>query len=245
MQRIVLRLFVALLTFALGVAITAIISMKLFPMLSPTNVAKVEEPKIDITISPPNLSCYPGRSIETATIKSSAYFPPKILSENEHSDKFKVDWYSRHLGAMDEAPLYFSDDGWLESYRFLWLRSFHHPVAVHIWRCGSVRFIAVKEMSGAGGYEPGKLTLNKTRELSMAEWNEFKRHLNDSCYWQLPTTDENVGFDGAQWIFEAVEGGRYHIVDRWSPQNGSYRGLCLYALELSGLKIDTASEPLY
>jgi hypothetical protein len=67
-------------------------------------------------------------------------------------------------------------------------------------------------------------------------------HLDDSCYWQLATQDDSMdGNDGARWILEGVKGGRYHIVDRWTPQNGSYRELCLYALKLSGLKLD-ASE---
>ena len=29
-----------------------------------------------------------------------------------------------------------------------------------------------------------------------------------------------VGVDGAQWIFEGVKDSTYHVVDRWSPDNG-------------------------
>ena len=136
-------------------------------------------------------------------------------------------------------PLHSSDDGWREAYRFTWLRSFHHPVAVRIWKCGSVRFIAVKELNGAGGYEPEKIIFERKRELTPDEWREFMRRLDDSCYWQLSTRDDDVvGTDGAQWIFEGFNAGRYHVVDRWSPQSGSYRELCLYVLKLSGLKVN-------
>jgi len=37
--------------------------------------------------------------------------------------------------------------------------------------------------------------------------------------WKLPTRQsEGIGLDGAQWIIEAVKGGRYHVIDRWSPR---------------------------
>jgi hypothetical protein len=103
-----------------------------------------------------------------------------------------------------------------------------------------VRFISVKELDGAGGYEPGKLKLDRKRELTLEEWSGFMRHLDDSCYWQLLSQDHADGNDGSQWIFEGIKGGRYHVVDRWTPQNGSYRELCLFMLQLSGLKLDSS-----
>ena len=134
----------------------------------------------------------------------------------------------------------------LERYRFLWLRSFHHPVAVRIWKSGDEHFISVKETNGAGGYEPYQLILDRTRMLAPAEWAEFIRLLDQTCYWELESEDENIeGNDGARWILEAVKGGRYHIVDRWSPDGGTYREACMYALKLSELKIDTPGEPIY
>ncbi len=37
--------------------------------------------------------------------------------------------------------------------------------------------------------------------------------------WDLPTRGQDPQCDGAGWILEAVKGGHYHIVDRWSPPN--------------------------
>ena len=42
------------------------------------------------------------------------------------------------------------DNSEAESYRFLWLRSFHRPVAVRVWSAGCERFVTLKELSGAG-----------------------------------------------------------------------------------------------
>lgn len=232
MHRLILRLSAALLTFALGIAVSAIYSLN-----SARYISEPDVPKIEAAIPRVELSCYPGISIPTPAIAQASYFPSVKLSQNEYGDQSVRNWYSGHLRAMNEAPLYAPDHGGLESYRFLWLRSFHHPVAVRIWKCGTERCISVKVSDGAGGYEPGRLIVNHTRTLAAAEWNEFMRRLEESCYWNLPSTEGNIGFDGAQWIFEAVKGGRYHIVDRWTPQSGSYLELCLYALELSGLAV--------
>lgn len=233
MHRMILRLSAAVLTFFLGVAITAAISsMNSASIISPVELHN------EVKLPPIGWYCYPGRSIEPFVMSDTSYFPPKALSHDEWSDEFKSDWYSRHLRAMNEEVLYSSDDRWLESYRFLWLRTFHHPVAVRLWKRGGERFIVVKELNGAGGYEPGEIIVNHTRKLTAAEWDEFARHLDDTCYWQLPTEDDALGTDGSQWILEGFKVNRYHVVDRWTPESGSYRELCLYLLQLSGLEID-------
>ena len=233
MQRLILRFSAALLTFVLGVAVSALNSMWSVRCISVPTVVEIEVP-----LPPVEPSCFPGRSIEAPSVAGPSYFPSKVLSPNDSSRHSLSEWYSKHLRAMSEAPMYYAEDRWAESYRFLWLRSFDHPVAVRIWKCGSVRLIAVKELSGAGGYEPGKVIRSYKRQLTAAEWNDFMRRLDDSCFWNLPTPEESFGNDGAQWIFEGVKEGRYHIVDRWTPTSGSYYELCLYVLKLSRLKIE-------
>ena len=234
MRRNLLRLAAALLTFCLGVVVTFILSVQRTETPSTPTV----EVTLQVPFTPVTTDCYPGLSLEMPATDNEAFFPPKVLAQDQPGNQFRNNWYSKHLRAMKEESLYSSGDEWVESYRFLWLRSFHQPVAVRIWKCGSTQFLSLKVMDGAGGYEPGKLILERSRELTPDEWSEFLRYLDDSCYWQLPTRDDNIGFDGAQWIFEGVKGGRYHVVDRWTPQTGSYRELCLYALKLSRLKFD-------
>lgn len=38
-----------------------------------------------------------------------------------------------------------------------------------------------------------------------------------SNFWKLPTENGKVGFDGAKWILEGIDGPTYHKTIRWSP----------------------------
>ena len=87
-------------------------------------------------------------------------------------DSFRNEWYSKHLKAMDESSLNSMAES-DETYRFLWLRTFHHPIAIRVWRKGEERNMVFKELDGAGGYEPGKLIANRTRRLTTDEWDKF------------------------------------------------------------------------
>jgi len=236
-----LRIGVTLITFTLGVGVATV-----YRLISPESTSIPVVATAETPFAPSTTACYPGRSIKVRVTDRSSYFPTSGPCQNEWQGEFRDNWYSKHLRAMNEAPLHAPDDSGLESYRFLWLRSFHHPVAVRIWNSGSKQFISVKETNGAGGYDPGRIIVNETKELTAHEWSEFIRLLDASCYWQLPTFDDEIsGTDGAQWVLEGVKGGRYHIVDRWSPRSGDYREACLYVLKLSGLNLDFSSETIY
>jgi hypothetical protein len=118
-------------------------------------------------------------------------------------------------------------------------------VAIRVWRSGDGQFLNVKQTSGTCGYEPGKLITNKTRQLTNMEWDGFVALLDRVCYWQLPPKNDDMGPDGALWILEGRREGRYHVVDRWSPQSGDFREACLYLLRLSNLGIDLSGEDVY
>ena len=189
---------------------------------------------------PANPSCFPGRSSDISRLRvNDQYFPQDVPPS-------LVKWFSRLLRAMNEPSLLSSNDSLDEVYRFLWLRSFHHPIAVRVWRTGDKYFLNAVELRGAGGYEPGKELARKARELSSEEWVTFTRSLDESCFWNLPLQNpEYQGEDGAEWIIEGTRLGRYHLTDVWSPTSGPYRGACIYLLSISGLGIDEKSEDLY
>lgn len=225
-----LRLLAAAIAFALGVGIATYYR---FRHNAPPAARKLKA-------EPARTGCFPGKSFQLHTSGKMTYFPTDAVSEG------RAEWYSKHLAAMKEESLYVSDNNAVESYRFVWLRSFHHPVAVRIWKTETDHFITLKETSGAGGYEPGQLVLDQTRKLERGEWDAFVHRLDDMCYWNLPTNDPDFGGpDGAQWILEGVRGDRYHMVDRYTPQTGSYREACVYALTLAGFKTDSTNESIY
>jgi len=158
------------------------------------------------------------------------FFPEKSLDTDNRGDSFKAQWYSRHLQALGEPSLFeLSRDSSVESYRFLWLRSFHHPIAIRITRQldGSFQIIA-KMADGAGGYALGKVTMHTVRTLTSDEAQKFLSCVERSGFWNAPNpVDDQRGADGSQWIIEAVKGGKYHVIDRWSPHKGPARDLGL------------------
>jgi hypothetical protein len=163
------------------------------------------------------------------------YFPKSLF------DKFVVGWYTSHLTAMNEPSLFqMIPNRDAHSYRFLWLRSFHRPIAIRLdigKRAGGI--LTVKELSGAGGYDPGMLRLKTIVPMTAAEVSSFLSAVSDIGFWNLPTREPNLGgLDGAQWVLEGVHAGQYHVVDRWTPREGPYRELCLKLLAASKLVVD-------
>lgn len=248
MKKIIIRLTVLTFTFALGLGVFV-----LYFFSSSPEVAKPEllpAPKVfDCKKSKdfPELS----RKISEIEKGKSDYFPKRILG-NDMSPKHSVaGWYSKHLKAMSEKSLLGISDKNVETYRFLWLRTFHHPIFVRVERIqhepnANEIVLFSKELDGAGGYEPGKLFNETGRVLTEKQWCEFMNLLEKANYWKLPTQDKNSGgFDGAEWILEGVRDNRYHIVERWSPDGGEYREACIYLLKLSGIGTDRLKDDLY
>lgn len=191
---------------------------------------------------------FPGLSLEISEIKKgkSGYFPKdKFSSSWKDADVFTNDWYGKDLKAMSEKSLLDISDENAEVYRFLWLRTFHHPIFVRVERKQNEVRLFTKELDGAGGYEPGKVFRSDNRKLTENEWCAFLRLVDKANYWNLPTKNEVLGNDGAEWILEGVKENRYHVVDRWTPEKGEYRQVCIYLLRLSGLDVDKLGSDLY
>lgn len=151
------------------------------------------------------------------------YFPDGVFGSTTSQHRFRTEWYSKHLTAMREPSLYqlAQQDASAEAYRFLWLRTFDHPVCVRLTvRKDGTALLTSKEMDGHGGYAPGRLKLNKTTAISRDRTDWFRGQFEKRAIWNLPTRLSADGLDGAQWIIEGVKSGRYHIVDRWSPGTG-------------------------
>jgi hypothetical protein len=132
-----------------------------------------------------------------------------------------------------------SKDNSLVAYRFLWLRTFHNPIAIrlNISVDGTGTLIG-KMTNGKGGYGAGNLILNDSHELTKARVSEFLALLRRAGFWSAPAEDDAGGLDGAQWVLEGTENGRYHIVDRWSPENNDFEHACLFLFEESGITVD-------
>jgi len=170
------------------------------------------------------------------------YFPDGIFSEDDEWDLFSQTWYSRNLERMEEPVLSCATPEAGETYRFLWLRTFHNPVAVRIFEEGNTYRLEAVVLDGAGGYDPGHISRRVSKEPSAAEWQNVMAALEEVLFWQMPVKNPGVmGFDGAQWIIEACHDGRYHVVDRWGGANG-IQAVGEIFLNLAGL---SDIEPVY
>jgi hypothetical protein len=189
----------------------------------------------------------------SANASQTAYFPPGTLDGTEQASHFKEEWYSGQLRALKEPSLWeLSKTQKTQTYRFLWLRSFHHPISVRLdIRQDGTGLLTTKATSGQGGYKPGALVMNKTRALTKEQTTWALDRINEIGFWGLPTYEKpkesvgangektvEIGVDGAQWIFEGVKDGQYQVTDRWSPENGPMHTLGIVMLiDLAQLKL--------
>lgn len=186
--------------------------------------------------------------VDSALIPSDSnvlYFPPELLCDTEEYNgqaSFLNKWYSKHLFAMRE-PLVYKNNSQNEIYRFTWLRTFEDPIAIRMERHGNRYALYWKSSSGSGGYEPGKLIIDKQKLISKENWDEFMKRLSQIDFWNLNTHEKNWGMDGAQWILEGKKPTQYHIVDRWTPNEKSdYYECCSFLIDLTDFEIKAQAK---
>lgn len=175
------------------------------------------------------------------------YFPQKTFGDDPRLDQFVSGWYSGQLKALREPSLLeLSKAPSTESYRFLWLRSFHHPIAIRVdVQADGSATLTTKIASGAGGYPPGRLTASTTRLLTKDEAQKLIARINASRFWQLPSYErDRAGNDGSEWVVEAAVHGKYHLVSAWSPKDGPIHDLGdMFLFELA--KINVPKNEIY
>jgi hypothetical protein len=167
-----------------------------------------------------------------AAASQKGYFPPGSLDPvSTRSDSFQNHWYSKHLEAMAEPVLEASASS--RTYRFTWLRTFHHPVAVRITSAGEHCTLFATELNGAGGYDPGKILRKKTVALTPKQCEKIEALINSNGYWSLPPHEDTAGLDGSEWIVEGATT-QYRVVSRWTPESGPIRSIGEHFLGLTG-----------
>jgi len=157
-------------------------------------------------------------ALSAFAIAQRDYFPKKALADDSWSDQFRADWYSSALKDMGEPSLFeLATSPSAESYRFLWLRTFHHPVAIRVdVRADGTGVLTKKVRAGSAGFPSTarQVIENESRPLLRAETQGFLARLKIAGFWSLPGQFERGGMDGSQWIIEGAKGGKYHVVDR-------------------------------
>jgi hypothetical protein len=197
---------------------------------------------VALASSAPAPSSLPAASVRErcpSRTDDTIFFPLGSLGPREprfDQDAFRRQWYSTHLRAMQEPSLSCGAVE-TEAYRFLWLRTFHAPIAVRLAVTGKMVRLASVQLSGAGGYSPGTVVDRSERMLLPAEWDQVHEALNLARFWSTSSWQPSAGADGAQWIIEGRLDSRYHVVDRWSPRAGTFRSLGLLLLRIADISV--------
>jgi hypothetical protein len=123
--------------------------------------------------------------------------------------------------------------------RFSYIPSFDPSVFIRVQSDNDGLSLIAKELTGAGGYDPGSLGRSKKIRLTDRQASELRSMLESGAlFGEQPDTCE-LGFDGSQWIFETVDKDGYKLVKRWSPDEGAAYDLGRFLIELSGWDIET------
>jgi hypothetical protein len=159
---------------------------------------------------------------------STTFFFPVKKSRDDNSrnsfDSSTNRWYSLVLFFFGE-PILCNYRGNKEIYRFTWLRTFHHPVIIRVERSGEMITICTKVSDGKGGYGLGEIVLDTCTTIGYEALTKLRMAVDKSLFWTLKTEDNSIIMnDGAEWIVEIVENGKYHVVKRTSPYGDTQVG---------------------
>src|SRR5581483_10745020 len=126
-----------------------------------------------------------GVPVATLRYAPSMLLPSGILSAKPAVDSFQVAWFSNHLAALQETRFDAPMPAKAESYRFLWLRSFHQPIVVRVYSTHAGGRVVTAITNGAGGYDPGTLIRRDSVDLAPNDWSAFRASIDTSGFWAL------------------------------------------------------------
>lgn len=157
-----------------------------------------------------------------------------IYLNDSHIDSFCNAWYSAQLYGMHE-PLLYNKPIEKEVVRFTWLRSFHHPVSIRMEKENEKYTLYWKVCDGAGEFVPGNLIINRTKIVSLYQWEILNYHLDKAGFWSSGFKVRYPGTDGSEWIFEAAGPDYYQVKSVYLGEE--FRPAGEYLLSLTDLKI--------
>jgi hypothetical protein len=172
-------------------------------------------------------------SSAASTVNKNVYFPRHAFGDN--GDQFAANYYGTWLSFFKESSLLkeTSEGATKETYRFLWLRTFHHAIVIRmdVAKDGTGNLVT-KVASGEAGFgtRNQKILEDTSRQLSRMETQSLLRNLNGAGFWSIQGGEaaEITGNDGSEWVIEGEKDGHYHVVARWSPCSAYRQLLSLY-----------------
>ena len=163
---------------------------------------------------------------------------------NEYFPVHFDNWYREHLLAMNEPSLFFiEEENASDQFRFFCLPTFSKPVCFRAFKKDGKHFMRIVRLNGRGGYEPGKIEIDATIEITVPEWTTLSSNVAESiknCDLTEKQRQLLSGLDGNSWVLEARLNGKYYFEEVWEPE---------YWISQSGIKalteIDDAKNDEY
>jgi len=148
--------------------------------------------------------------------------------------------YTASLRALKEPSLSYGKTDADESYRFLFVPSFHGTIVVRVDRTGSEIRLHTAMLSGPGGRD---IVESADLTLQQKQWDDLLARLAAAHFWESRATHDEIGIDGENWIIEGRLADRYWVVDQWSPPRSDAFGAAgIRFLELAKMTTEAAPE---
>jgi hypothetical protein len=145
---------------------------------------------------------------------ADSYFPKDSISD------FEQGWYGKHLSAMKEPALSPTQkDKSYFAFRVLYLPTWGRPVSVRYEGSDSGFVRRSIMLSGSGGYDPGKISVDKEVKVAKQEIADLITSLEKAGLWKMPQKADVSGRDGSQLIIEAIKDGVHLVRVRWTPEH--------------------------
>jgi hypothetical protein len=120
---------------------------------------------------------------------------------------------------------------------------FRKPICLVVEKKNNKTNVTAKMTDGDGGYLTGLLDFSITKTFTDSVYNDISKELHQLNFWELKEDTTCIsGYDGEFWTFEAIENGKYNIINRWLPLHcGNSKTIQLGKL---GVKIRSISKLL-
>lgn len=156
--------------------------------------------------------------------------------------------FDRQLKNMAEPGLLSRMGQPIEEYRLLYVPSFERTFSVRVTKSGDSISMRAVMLSGRG-FQPGRIVVERSRALTVAEWEKFQTLLAAASYWQRPAIPQVNMRDGSAWVFEGTGQDRYRMLYVRTPTSkaderglGSFIECGNYLVTLSGLQLEKPME---
>lgn len=191
----------------------------------------------------------------SAAVNKIAYFPRHAFGKNQ--EQFANNYYGAWLSFFNEPSLLkqASEKSPKETYRFLWLRTFHHAVVIRIdvARDGAGTLVTKVSDGEAGFGMPNRKIIEDTsRPMSVDAVQSLLASIDEKGFWTTPTytMNDQTGMDGSEWVLEGTNGGKYHVVARWTPCGSSRsdkKNICAigHAFAFDLARLDISENEVY